>query len=383
MLPEERIAKYGQETLTRATEFEASRAGIRTLVRGYYDIQKVRIAIGNRLVAEVKRRLGILPSTPEPRTDTEDQTDEEGNDTGGVDKDAIKMLARIRQDFQKITDGAKALYREEVLGYMTQVPEAIKEVLEEHSELLARNHKVLNPSKFAKLQPTELIGTYAEYALVLEYMHIEAQENEMKKLLQHCLRQHRIYNEFLEGVAGCGVLMSAVIISEINIVLSRHPSSLWKYAGVDVKSHVDGRGASRRPEHMQLERYINKEGKVAERNSLGHNPFLKTKLLGVLAPSFIKQTRNPASKRYVEKHKYRDAYYDYKHRLLTTRHKVAGDFFENAPLMQIERAARRYSVKMFLIDLYTAWRKIEGLGVSLPYDQSDHGRGHEHGRSNS
>jgi hypothetical protein len=42
-----------------------------------------------------------------------------------------------------------------------------------------------------------------------------------------------------------------------------------------------------------------------------------------------------------------------------------------------DRAAKRYMVKMFIKDLYAAWREIEGLPVRKPYQEEY--LGHVHG----
>ena len=42
---------------------------LRTLVRGIYNIQKLRIQMGNRLVGNFKVKLGQAPSEPESTLD--------------------------------------------------------------------------------------------------------------------------------------------------------------------------------------------------------------------------------------------------------------------------------------------------------------------------
>ena len=42
--------------------------------------------------------------------------------------------------------------------------------------------------------------------------------------------------------------MAGVLISEFDIHRARYPSSMWKYAGLDVAR--DGRGRSRKAEHL-------------------------------------------------------------------------------------------------------------------------------------
>ena len=71
-----------------------SRETIRSIVRGAYDLQKMRIQTGNRLVANFKSRLGQAPSTSE-----EEAFDEEHAD----------FLKDLRVEFDRITDGVLAI----------------------------------------------------------------------------------------------------------------------------------------------------------------------------------------------------------------------------------------------------------------------------------
>ena len=88
--------------------------------------------------------------------------------------------------------------------------------------------------------------------------------------------------------------MAGVIISEIDITKSEYPSSIHKYTGLDVAS--DGQGRSRKKEH--LETTVHRQGRgITDQEGITFNPFLKTKLVGVLGSSFIKQSP--------EKYKYR------------------------------------------------------------------------------
>jgi hypothetical protein len=128
-------------------------------------------------------------------------------------------------------------------------------------------------------------------------------------------------------------------------------SSLWKYAGLDVAEN--GQGRSRKAEHLVKVSYVNRDGEEAERNSITFNPFLKTKLIGVLAPSFIKLS-NPI---------YAPIYRGYKHRL------ESNPAHQEKSKGHRDNMAKRYMIKIFLIDLYKAWRTIEGLPVTPPYHE--------------
>lgn len=113
----------------------------------------------------------------------------------------------------------------------------------------------------------------------------------------------------------------------------------------------DGRYLGRSRFHLVDVEYVNKDGEIKTKKSLSYNPFLKTKLMGVLADSFIKR---PGSY-------YEQIYRNYKARLnLTPKH--YGKSAAHKHMM-----AKRYAVKMFLIDMWVVWRTIEGCEVSEPY----------------
>ena len=63
-------------------------SNLKILVRGAYDIQKLRIQMGNRLVGNFKAKLGQAPSEPEDTIDV----------TGQV------VLKQLRADYKKITN---------------------------------------------------------------------------------------------------------------------------------------------------------------------------------------------------------------------------------------------------------------------------------------
>jgi hypothetical protein len=274
-------------------------SNIRVMVRGAYDIQKLRIQMGNRIVANWKAKLGQAPSATEETLDEAEKN----------------LLDNLRESYKKLADGVATLPRQ------------------------------------STFKGDELISTYTELVLIDQYIGLEKQEATQFSRLGNVLKDFPIYNEFLVNVYGIGPAMAGVILSEINIHAAEYPSSLWKYAGLDVAG--DGQGRSRRKEHLVESTYIDADGVEQTKNGISFNPFLKTKLVGVLGSSFIKQS--------AAKCQYRKIYDDYKHRL------------ENSPAHADKSKghrhsmAVRYAVKRFLADLYVAWRTLEGLPVANEY----------------
>jgi hypothetical protein len=196
-----------------------------------------------------------------------------------------------------------------------------------------------------------IFESYAEYELVFNYYQLQKDENHFFMTLARFVGEEPIWTQFLAGVRGCGPAMAGVILSEIDITKTRYASSLWRYCGLAVEA--DGRGTGRHKEHLVDHEYIDSEGNPATRRGITFNPFLKTKMVGVLGSSFVKQ---PA-----DKCQYRRIYDQYKHRL--ENHHA----WQDKTKAHRHNAAVRYMVKMFLLDLWREWRTLEGLDTPDPY----------------
>lgn len=283
-------------------------SNLKTIVRGAYDIQKNRIQTGNRLVANFKAKLGQAPSEKE--------------DT--IDADGQQILANLRRSHKLLTEGVATFPRQ------------------------------------ATFKGDEVISSYTELCLVANYLELEDQEKTHFRRLGNILKDYSIYNNFLAEVVGVGPAMAGVVISEIDITKAEYPSSLHKYAGLDVAS--DGQGRSRRKEHLEDSEYVDADGVVQTKKGITFNPFLKTKLVGVLGSSFVKQSP--------DKCKYRKVYDDYKHRIENM------DAHKEKSKGHRHNMAVRYMIKIFLIDLYNEWRALEGLPVAPTYTEAKLGKVH-------
>lgn len=291
---------------------------VRNLVSSIYDIQKLRIAVGNRLVTSFNVQLGQEPGKPQEEMGEEEK----------------KVIQQLRKEYRRITD-----------AYVEQ-----KITLK----------KLMNNQ--AKDMGLQYIQNENDYKLVESYDSLLGTEEQMVKLLEKQLQVIPIYTEFLQGVKGCGPLMSGVIISYLDPYKARHVSSFWKYVGLDVvgveneeTGEVEQKGRNRSLTEMR--EYTTKSGETGTKKSLTYNPFVKTKLVGVLGTSFLRM-HSP----------YAEAYYDYKNRL--DNHAKYGD----RQAVVKHRMATRYMIKQFLRDLWVAWRKLENLPVTEPYEVAFLGR---------
>ncbi|WP_029313231.1 TIGR-Tas system RNA-guided endonuclease [Acidiphilium angustum] len=287
---------------------QPDRGQLRALVRGAYDLQKLRIMMGARIFANFRAKLGLDSS----------QDQEE-------DADADVIINALKEEYKLLTEG------------------------------ISRSRRLPDPKTF---KGNQIIATYAELVLVHNFLEMLKRETAMFRDFEAVLEEFPIYTTWLRDIRGVGPAMAGVILSEIDIGRSTYPSTIWKFSGLDVAD--DGRGRSKRKEHLVTRAYKDGDGNDAERQGITYNPWLKTKLLGVLGGSFMR-TGSP----------YADVYYGYKNRI-TQREAGNAEWSKG----RIHRAAIRYMVKIFLLDLHKEWRKIEGLPVSVSYHEGKLGHVH-------
>jgi len=392
------------------SKFEASKTFISSMVRGIYDVQKMRIQCGNRVAINFKDKL--MDMSEMAVMDKEEQK-----------KVLDKILSKIEKEYKRITDG-------------------IVVIENEGSAKL--------PSK-KNFQPQDIITDYNELILVDQYMNLIGVEEKAFRQLEGVLKQYPIYTDFLSKVSGIGPAIAGVIMSEIDIYKSTYVSSIWRYAGLDVLTigvYTDSKGvehrinvedfqellmsqenpdepiyykgylvreeqvtASRKEECLVTVEYLDKEKVLQTRRGIRYNPFLKTKLIGILGSSFLKSGRTFVDGKqmsslnrkelavklgykasnsdddntqesvdkfltkmgYVVKNvysKYGQSYYDYRNRLNNhPKHK------DKTPKHKHNMAVR-YAVKRFLVDLYLVWRQMEGLPVTEEYSVAKLGKVH-------
>jgi len=303
---------------------------LNAMTRGVYDLQKLRIQMGLRLVANFRAKL-------------KEQAGEETEDDEELSAEAQSIIDRLKESYKRLTDG------------------------------VARNRAL--PAR-AGFVGDELISNYAELTLADEYFALEREEGRQFRLLTNTLEEIPIYQRYLCEVRGVGPAMAAVLISRFDPAKARHPSSFWKFAGLDVGP--DGRGRSRRDEHLVDREYVDRNGEIKTRRSVTFDPWLKSKLLGVLGGSFLR-SKSP----------WAECYANYKHRIETDpvrqkinneewkkRHRAKEDVSNLWTPKRIHNAALRYMVKMFLADLWKQWRILEGLPVTPTYNEARRGYGH-------
>lgn len=405
------------ENQTNTPEYHANVAVIRTMVRSVYDMQKLRIQMGNRVTASFKAKLGLR---------------QDGMSEAELEKQEKGLLDQLRRSYVRITDG----------------------IIEEHGEDIKAG-KLPTEKKF---KGDDLISHYSELLLVDNYMSTLATEEHHFKSIEKLLKKLPIYTEFLTNIRGIGPAMAGILISEIDIAKAEYPSSLWKLAGLDVvhigkytndkgeEKVIPGReidawyedpnnsdkellaegkypvtfeavGRSKKSFCLVRRTYIDKEGKEAERDSISFSPFLKTKLIGVMGTSFLRAgtstvdgkkvggaRRLEMAKEYgfnpkdfpemdedqavivylkakghnvvVEPSPYAVIYGNYKNRLNNDRR------HDEKSALHKHNMSIRYAVKRFLVDYYKAARAMEGLPVAADYAEGVLGKVHGEAKEN-
>jgi ribosomal protein S13 len=199
------------------------------------------------------------------------------------------------------------------------------------------------------------------------------QEIEIEQAMKALLPRFPVYNEFLKGVKGCGTVVSAAIISSFDIYKATTVSKMWQYAGLN-PGMVHGTKA-RKNKDGATELYKVKTLVKGDRPTSGfilpYNADLRKDLCGIFSASSIRCQSD-----YAMQH-----YYPYKERLQHSEgtvkewsgskgnRKLIDVQWKNATPGHIDKAARRNMVKHFLIDLYKAWRELEGLHVRGTYQE--------------
>lgn len=383
-------------------EADVLKQQIRCLIANVYDLQKLRISAGNRLVQSFYLQLGVAPSTS----------------PDDIDKEEKKMIDRLKAEYKRITDAVA-----------------------ENNKSIKSNIKALRESDEEGKRLT-LIRNDQDFKLVESYTYLLKAEEESTKSLDKYVKQHKLWDAFFADIKGCGTLMSAVCIAYLDPYVAKYPSSFFRYCGMDTVQDEDKDGNKlylekvegvvtcvkvreaygyynsegqyfgkvqmtdnlsdegnilfkgedgglyeqrqlikvvdgqemliyeevesgkeyvgdvvvsqhgRKKGDTEMVEYVDAEGNRKLKRSITYNPFVKTKLMGVLTGCLIK-AKDPV---------YSKIYYDYKARLDNSPR------YEGYTPAHKNMMAQRYMIKQFLRNLHTEWRHLEGLPIYEPYE---------------
>lgn len=383
-------------------EADVLKQQIRCLIANVYDLQKLRISAGNRLVQSFYLQLGVAPSTS----------------PDDVDKEEKKMIDRLKAEYKRITD-----------------------TVAENNKSIKSNIKALRESDEEGKRLT-LIRNDQDFKLIESYTYLLKAEEESTKSLDKYVKQHKLWDAFFADIKGCGTLMSAVCIAYLDPYVAKYPSSFFRYCGMDTVQDEDKDGNKlylekvegvvtgvkvreaygyynsegqyfgkvqmtdnlsdegnilfngedgglyeqrqltkvvdgqemliyeevesgkeyvgdvvvsqhgRKMGDTEMVEYVDADGNRKLKRSITYNPFVKAKLMGVLTGCLIK-AKDPV---------YSKIYYDYKARLDNSPR------YEGYTPAHKNMMAQRYMIKQFLRNLHTEWRHLEGLPIYEPYE---------------
>jgi len=213
-------------------------------------------------------------------------------------------------------------------------------------------------------------------------------EDDLEEHLLGLLKKEPVYRVFLVNIRGIGPITAGHIISEFDIFKADTVSKMWQYSGnnpgmVPGKKSVP-KGKYKKSMGVKIAEEVTKTGniryivqtdipirgdKLTEGFVSPFNQNLRIALNGVMADVFIK-SRSP----------YRKLYDDKKNQLEHSDKLIYHDGkmipWKDASDGHRHNAAKRYMVKMFLADLYNAWRPCYGLSVRPSYQEEK--LGHKH-----
>jgi len=224
-----------------------------------------------------------------------------------------------------------------------------------------------------------VVSDFTELVLIHQYFTVEKQEREQFRLLGETLELVPVFTGWLRDQVGIGPALAAVLVTWFDINKATRPSQFWAFAGLDV-APIDGLARSRRKNHLVERKYIDRAGDEKTKMSTTFDPWLLSRLLGVLGGSLLR-SGSP----------YRQHYDNYRHRIETDtarpkgtlldkkKMRAAGQIEEAEKLwhpLRIHRASMRYMVKQFIADFWRQWRLIEGLPVVPTYHEAVLGHVH-------
>lgn len=264
-----------------------------------------------------------------------------------MNKQIIRTLVRFREDFQDMRKRMDNRIGRKADGTLQNIEE--REIGEKDSIVLA---------------------SFADAAY--------QQEKEISKTLKKYLKDFPIYTEFLKNVKGVGEIAAGWIISEYDIHKATTVSKMWQFTGLNPglvrgKKRVENKDGTY--SYVPTDKMIRGD-KLTPGFVAPFNKRLRVALLGVMADGFVKAQNYYAL----------EYYYPYKNRLAKSEKKVIENKkggkteeveWQEASKGHRDQAAKRYMIKMFLKDLYVAWREIEGLPVRVPYKEEYLGHKHQ------
>jgi hypothetical protein len=267
------------------------------------------------------------------------------------DRQTIRLLVRAREDFQDM--------RKRMDNRIGRKADGTEQDLEDADQ---------------RIISTDDVGMFGGIA---DAAH--AQEAAIEKELKKVLKRFPIYVKWLKEVKGVGPIAAGWILGEYDIHRATTVSKLWQFTGLNPgmvpgkKRVEDGEGEA----HYELTGQMVRGDKLTPGHVAPFNKRLRTALCGVMCDGFIKAQNDYCMKYYYPMKTRLEQSDNTVGEISTAGAKAKDVAWKDAKKAHRHRAAIRYMLKMFLRDLYVAWRTIEGLPVREPYAAEYLGKVHE------
>lgn len=221
-----------------------------------------------------------------------------------------------------------------------------------------------------KVNVESIVDTSGMNKTALEQIAEDTQKYEKTiiKIIQKAVREEPLWKLFFEGVKGCGELMAAVMLSEFDIHKANTVSKMYAYAGLSPGKTFGKKWNKEKTEIITTDTLV-RQDKLTVGFLCPYNQWLRSKLIGVLAGSFLKC--NSPYRKYYDNMRDRLEQKEWGEKSKKPSNK------DNPRAGHQNNAAKRYMIKMFLLDLYIAWRTMEGLSVREPYAEEYLDKKHE------
>lgn len=375
-----------EENYVCETSSQALIGTLKSFVSILAQLQKTRIATCNRLYSAVATAYGLSNEAPHAASELPTlEVDEDGipvdtkkNKKGELQK---KVINALKEDYKLINDSVM----EDI--YSRKQYRAYKDIDLPFASFELAKRTVVNNTILKLLNTPEdrirlkYLKEFPLYALTGVYLSFEEMEKRHTDQLKKLLEEIPVYKYYLKHIHGCGTSMSAAILSKLDY--TKATVSNWLgYCGMDVVIDPEtgiGYGRSKRKEHLVVREFKRKDGTIETKQSVTFNPWIKSKLLGVLPTTIgkgygVQKKKNDGSH---ESNFYWKIWLEYRNRLqndparkqtrIVVDKKGKEKEFPIFPPARIAAMSNRYMVKWFLIDLYVNWRAIEGLTSREPY----------------
>lgn len=380
---------------------DSQKEQIRVIISNIYDLQKLRIAAGNRLVQSFYIQMGVKPGmSPENVKKVLSEFFNGSRDTTELEASILKEVAETSGD-------KKGKKPKSVIELLIADYKRISDIIiNEDSDIKTIKSAIKKLSSNEGDEQLYIIRDENDAKLIKSYISLIESEEESIKVLEKYVQSHPMWDKFFKDIKGCGPLMSAVCLAYLDPYKAPHVSCFFRYAGLDTVQDMDKDGNKiflalnnnrrkvaqvfdesgnytyvdcetgevyegdvvvschgRRKGDTEMQQYfvwengekavaVDENGNPLLKNGITYNPKLKTKLMGVLTGCLLK-AKDPV---------YSKIYYDQRNRLdHSAYHKEKSDAQKNM-------MAQRYMIKEFLRAMWIEWHKLEGLEVDEPYE---------------